>query len=41
MKQYKVINKKTGYENSYSWLAWNIAWVLVFIFGMITGSILF
>jgi len=41
MKRYTVINNKTGYENDYSWLAWNIAWALVFIFGMITGVTLF
>ena len=32
---------RIGYKNDYSWLAWNIAWGLVFIFGMITGACLF
>ena len=41
MKKYTVINNKTGYENDYSSLTWNIAWGLVFIFGMITGAMLF
>tara|TARA_R110000796_G_scaffold105733_4_gene216037 strand:+ start:97 stop:273 length:177 start_codon:yes stop_codon:yes gene_type:complete len=41
MKRYTVINNKTGYKNDYSWIAWNIAWGLVFAFGMLTGSMLF
>ena len=38
MKRYTVTNNRTGYKNDYSWLAWNVAWWLVFIFGMITNS---
>lgn len=41
MKRYTVIDNKTGYKNDYSWLAWNVAWALVFIFGMMTGAVLF
>lgn len=41
MKQYTVINNKTGYTKSYSWWQWNGAWWLVFIFGVITGASFF
>lgn len=41
MKRYTLINNKTGHKNNYSFFIWNLAWILVFIFGMITGTILF
>lgn len=41
MKRYTVIDNKTGYKNDYSWLTWEISWFLVFIFGVVVGSILF
>ena len=41
MKKYTVINNETGKEYNYSRLSWDLAWVLVFIFGMITGACLF
>jgi hypothetical protein len=41
MKRYTVINNKTNNKTNYSELVWNAAWWLVFIFGIITGAILF
>ena len=40
MKRYTVINNKTGRKNDYSWVTWNIAWGLVFVFGILTGATL-
>lgn len=37
MKRYTVINNKTGYKSNYSYFMWNLAWSLVFIFGVLTG----
>ena len=39
-KHYSVINNKTGIRNEYSYLAWNIAWFLVFIIGFLTGILI-
>jgi len=41
MKLYTLMNNKTGQKNEYSWLAWNIAWLISFLFGVITGACLF
>jgi hypothetical protein len=41
MKQYTVINNKTGKQYNYSLLAWNIAWALAFIAGTLLGIFLF
>jgi len=39
--KYTLINNKTGDKYNYSFVMWNIAWVLVFILGIMTGAILF
>lgn len=41
MKKYTIINNETGEKHNYSWLSWNLAWALVFIFGVITGACIF
>ncbi len=37
IKRYTVIDNKTGYVNSYSWLVWNLAWAFVFVMGYLTA----
>lgn len=39
MKRYTVIDNKSGIKFHYSWLAWNFAWFVVFIMGIILGCV--
>lgn len=41
IKKYTVINNKTGYKNDYSTITWNVAWLFVFICGVILGATFF
>ena len=37
MKKYTVINNETKNKFQYSKLQWNLAWGIVFLFGVISG----
>lgn len=37
-KRFTLIDNKSGVVSQYSAMFWNLAWMLVFILGMITGS---
>jgi len=41
MKKYTLINNESGKKSYYSSFAWNLAWTLVFLSGIVFGACLF